>query len=98
MLQTTVAVVARDNAKNIIEVSEVIGETLVDVPHHLIFYQELHELPLLIHSSVADVNLPEVSGKVGLVVEPGVAGNSEGVGPTEARRGSRWRGGRRGGG
>lgn len=48
MLQTTVAVVARDNAKNIIEVSEVIGETLVDVPHHLIFYQELHELPLLI--------------------------------------------------
>jgi hypothetical protein len=35
----------------------------------------------------------EVSGKVGLVADPGVAGNLEGVGPTKARRSNRRRGG-----
>lgn len=43
------------------------------------------------HSSVADVDLPEVSRKVGLIADPEFARNSEGVGPPKARRSSRWR-------
>lgn len=50
------------------------------------------------HSAVADVDLPEVPGEIGLVAAPTVAGDAEGVGPAEPRRGGgRRTGGRRGG-
>ena len=98
MLHTVLTIVARDNGKNIREVPQVFGKTLVDVSHHLILNHELHKLPLITHSSVADVDLPEVPRKVGLIADPEFAGNSEGVGPPKARRSSRWRGGRGGSG